>query len=154
MQALRGHLKTRQLKKWRNEALKQIAEKVKEEVTTHGEYIRQALKAGELAKRIVEVSEIEFRPHIEAIGGEVNIHYGNRELVHHLAKKLHVTFRKDFRPHAGTVTYTAEVGEATLNIYDIKDVPRCTITKTTKIEEVTRYEIACNGFYREPQKQN
>jgi len=138
-------LKQRALKKWREKTLDQIDDRVQSEVAVHTQYIVQAQKAGEVARMIVANTDIPFEhcPYIEAIGGQVKIYNGSRELVHHLAKKLHLTFRKEFKKWAGSMTYTCELMGANIAINDIKNVPHCEIHKITKRETITTYEIEC-----------
>ena len=139
-------LKQRALKKWREKALKTIEDRVQSEVATHERYIREAQEAGRVAEILVKNTDIQFEsmPYIEAIGGQVRIWHGSRELVHHLAKKLHLTFKKEFKTYMGSMTYVAELGNATIEISDIKNIPHCEIIKVTEVKEVTTYELKCH----------
>jgi len=137
-------LEKRKMVKWRKETVERIDDKVEDEVAAHERFIAQAKKAGEIAKLIVQKTDMRFNyPQIEAIGGEITIYDGTRNLVHHLAKKLRITFLKDFRKYGGSMMYHTKINGTTLKIRDIKDIPHCKIVKKTAVQEVTTYEITC-----------
>lgn len=141
---MKQFLEKRRMTKWRKEVLERIDDMVTKEVANHERYIAQAIEAGRIARLIVKKTNIRFDyPYIEAIGSEVKIWDGTRELVHHLAKKLHVVFFKDFQSYRGSMSYRAIIDGVKFVVKDITDIPHCKIVKKTDITETTSYELIC-----------
>jgi hypothetical protein len=134
---------------WKTKELKAIEKSVASEVKNHEGYIADAKKAGEIAKKIVEASEIPLEISIDAIGvgadGEINIFHGDGKLVHHLAKKLHIVFERHFHEHSGNLSYTAKLNNVAIKLINVKDpLPNCEIIKETTMESITRYKMKCH----------
>jgi len=130
---------------WKEKALERVRRTTREEVKTHMGFVRGAKMAGKVAETIIEVSDIPLEPYIEAIGAEVNIYDAENKLVHHLAKKLHITFKKYFSHKYGTLSYATEIDGVKVRIANIKDPPKCKIIAKKRKEtvEVTTYELVC-----------
>jgi len=131
---------------WKEDILKEIDSEAQEQIMQFARYIANVQKVKEVAEKVISESELEIKLiSIDPYDLSVNIYEGNNKLVHHLAKTLKLRFNKKFSDSFGEMTYSATLNGVKINIYEVKDIPKCRIIpkKVKRTITETRYQIIC-----------
>ena len=131
---------------WKEEIFKQIDSEAQQQIMRFARYIANVQKVKEVAEKVISESELEIKLiSIDPYDLSVNIYEGNNKLVHHLAKTLKLRFNKKFSDSFGEMTYSATLNGVKINIYEVKDIPKCRIIpkKVKRTITETRYQIIC-----------
>jgi len=131
---------------WKEDILKEIDSEAQEQIMQFARYIANVQKVKEVAEKVISESELEIKLiYIDPYDLSVNIYEGNNKLVHHLAKTLKLRFNKKFSDSFGEMTYSATLNGVKINIYEVKDIPKCRIIpkKVKRTITETRYQIIC-----------
>ena len=131
---------------WKEDILKEIDSEAQEQIMRFARYIVNVQKVKEVAEKVISESELEIKLiYIDPYDLSVNIYEGNNKLVHHLAKTLKLRFNKKFSDSFGEMTYSATLNGVKINIYEVKDIPKCRIIpkKVKRTITETRYQIIC-----------
>ena len=131
---------------WREVLINRIGVQAQDYIMRFARYIANVQKLKEIAEKVVSASDLEIKLlSIDPYDLSVNIYEGNNRLVHHLAKTLKLKFDKSFSESYGEMTYKAEIDGVRLNIFEVKDIPKCRIIprKIRRTVTETRYQIIC-----------
>jgi len=131
---------------WKEDILKEIDSEAQQQIMQFARYIANVQKVKEVAEKVISESELEIKLiYIDPYDLSVNIYEGNNKLVHHLAKTLKLRFNKKFSDSFGEMTYSATLNGVKINIYEVKDIPKCRIIpkKVKRTITETRYQIIC-----------
>lgn len=131
---------------WREEIINRINIQAQEKIMKFARYISNVEKLREVAHKVVLASDLEIKLlSIDPYDLSINIYEGNNKLVHHLAQALKLRFEKVFSESYGEMTYKAKLDGVTLNIFEVKDIPKCRIIprKIRRTVTETRYQIIC-----------
>ena len=131
---------------WREEIINRINIQAQEKIMKFARYISNVEKLREVARKVVLASDLEIKLlSIDPYDLSINIYEGNNKLVHHLAQALKLRFEKVFSESYGEMTYKAKLDGVNLNIFEVKDIPKCRIIprKIRRTVTETRYQIIC-----------
>lgn len=126
---------------WKKELKEAIIEEFKGDIRLLQEQRRRMLKTYDLKLKILQLLE---RP-IEAIFGSTRVFIRTYDfrVAHELSRKLGITFWKDTDAYGAT--YTGYYDGIEIQIYGIKQLPRCKLVPKTRTVTETYYEIVCGG---------
>jgi hypothetical protein len=143
-----------ELEEWREETLASLRRREKDSMESFLKYMEGYKKANQVAMLIVQKTQlpIDFIQ-VSGIMAEVRVIAGSNQLVHNLAKQLHLTFKKCFCESDGTMSYITKIEGVTVSISSVKDIPHCTVTFKNKRITTRSYQIECHGKIGETDEQ-